>query len=46
LITKASVEMDVLLQPTTDPPNPNDARLVITVRVRPGRINADNIGFG
>ena len=46
LITKASVETDVLLQPTSDPPNPNDVRLVITVRLRPGRITAENVGFG
>jgi len=46
LITKASVETDTLLQPTSDPPNPNDVRLVITVRLRPGRVNSENVGFG
>jgi hypothetical protein len=46
LITKASVETDVLLQPTSNPPNPSDVHLVITVRLRPGRITAENVGFG
>jgi hypothetical protein len=46
LITKATVETDTLWQPTSNPPNPNDVRLIITVRIRPGRINADNVGFG
>jgi hypothetical protein len=45
VITKISAETDTLLEPATDPPNPNDARLVITVRLKPGRINADNLGF-
>jgi len=46
LITKASVESDRLLQPVSDPPDENDARVVITVRLRAGRINAANVGFG
>ncbi len=46
VITKATVESDRLLQPVSDPPNESDARVVITVRLRAGRVNADNIGFG
>jgi hypothetical protein len=46
VITKASVESDTLLEPISKPPNDNDARVVITVRLRPGRVNSDNIGFG
>ena len=45
LITKASVETDTLLGAVSDPPSPNDVRVVITVRIKPARINADNIGF-
>ncbi len=45
LITKASVETDTLLGAVSDPPNPNYVRVVITVRIKPARINADNIGF-
>lgn len=45
VITKASVETDTLLQPVSDPPDPNDARIVITVKLRPGRITAENVGF-
>ena len=45
LITKASVETDTLLA-INSASNPNDAKLVITVRLRPSRVNADNIGFG
>lgn len=46
LITKASVETDTLLEPVNSSSNPNDAKLVITVRLRPWRVNADNVGFG
>ena len=46
VITKASVESDTLLEPISDAPNENDARVVITIRLRPGRINASNLGFG
>lgn len=45
VITKAAVESDVLLQPVSDPPNDNDARVIVTVRLWPARVNADNIGF-
>lgn len=48
LITKLSVETDRLLQSV---PNPigdyeNDARLIITVRLRPYELHADNMQFG
>jgi hypothetical protein len=46
VITKATVESDGLLEPISNPPNENDARIVITVRLRAGRVNASNIGFG
>jgi hypothetical protein len=46
VITKATVESDRLLEPISSPPNENDARIVITVRLRAGRVNASNIGFG
>lgn len=45
IITRASVESDVLLQPVSDPPSDNDARVVMTVKIRPGRVKAENIGF-
>jgi hypothetical protein len=45
LITKASVETDILLDATSDPPDPSDARLIITVRLKPGRVHWANIGF-
>jgi hypothetical protein len=46
LITKASVESDTLLEPISNPPDENDARLILTVRLRAGRVNASNVGFG
>jgi hypothetical protein len=46
VITKATVESDRLLEPISTPSNENDARVVITVRLRAGRVNASNIGFG
>ena len=45
LIVRASVESDTLLQPVSVPPNENDARVVISVKVRPGRVMGMNIGF-
>jgi len=45
VITKVSVECDALLQPVSSPPNENDARVVITVKSRPGRLKAANAGF-
>jgi hypothetical protein len=46
LISKLSVEADTLLEPVSDPPNRNDARVVITVRVRPYNVRPDNLQFG
>jgi hypothetical protein len=46
LITKVSVDTDTLLQPTGDQPNANDARLVITVKIRPAELSWDNVAFG
>jgi hypothetical protein len=45
MITKASVETDILLETTSNPPDPNDSRVLITVRLKPGRVNWANIGF-
>jgi hypothetical protein len=45
VITKASVESDTLLQPLSAMPDPNDARVIITVRLRPGRLTSENVGF-
>jgi len=45
VITKASVETDTLLEEVSAPPDPNDCRLVITVRIRPARVKATNVGF-
>lgn len=44
VITRAAAESDLLLV-SPDPPDPNYAHVVITVRIRPGRVNADNVGF-
>jgi hypothetical protein len=49
LITKVTVETDLLLQPVVAKSNlynPNDARLVITVRLRPAQLRYDNSVFG
>jgi hypothetical protein len=45
VITKASVESDTLLEPIAEPPDQNDARVVMTIRLRPGRVDASNAGF-
>jgi hypothetical protein len=46
VITKLSVETDLLLQPTGERFDVNDARLVITVRLRPYDVNPGNQMFG
>jgi hypothetical protein len=46
LITKVSVETDRLLEPLNAVIKPHDARLVITVRVRPYEVHVDNLHFG
>jgi hypothetical protein len=46
LITKVAVETDRLLEPVSSPPRQDDARLVITVRLRPYEMNLENIPFG
>jgi hypothetical protein len=45
LITHVSVETDILLQPTGEQFDVNDARLVITVRLRPYNTNPANQSF-
>jgi hypothetical protein len=45
LISHVSVETDILLQPTSGSIDPNDARLVLTVTVRPANITMGNIAF-
>lgn len=46
LITKVSVETDRLLEPVNATIDPHDARVVITVRVRPYEVHVDNLHFG
>ena len=46
LITRVSVETDTLLEPVSDPPDPDDARLIITVNLRPAVRNWANGLFG
>jgi len=46
LITHVSVETDVLLQPTGGKFDQNDARLIISVRLRPYSSNPSNQNFG
>lgn len=48
LITKVAVETDLLLQDVANPDGDteNDARLVITVRLRPHELHLGNIQFG
>ena len=48
LITKVAVETDLLLQDVANPDGDaeNDAKLVITVRVRPHEMHMDNMQFG
>ena len=48
LVTKVSVETDRLLQDVNNPfgDTQNDARLVITVRIKPYRLDLSNIQFG
>lgn len=45
VITKATIESDFLLQPVSNPPNPNDVRVVITVRIKPARLLVENAGY-
>jgi hypothetical protein len=46
LITKVSIETDMLLEPVSQPPTKNDARLVIGVTIRPFNIDPSNMNFG
>ena len=46
LITKVSVDTDTLLQPIREEINDNDARLVITVKLRPAQLSWENVAFG
>jgi hypothetical protein len=46
LISKVSVDTDTLLQVIEKESNANDARLVITVKVRPAELSWDNVAFG
>ncbi len=46
LITKISVETDQLLERVAPQPDMNDARLVITVRLRPYELHFGNLPFG
>lgn len=46
LITHASIETDTLLEPTDAGVGDNDARIVITVEIRPHGVNPGNMSFG
>jgi hypothetical protein len=46
LITHVSVETDLLLQPIQEQQDPNDAKLVITVRIRPYDMHVGNLNYG
>jgi hypothetical protein len=46
LITHVSVETDILLQPTANKFDPNDSRIVISVKLRPYCVNPSNENFG
>jgi hypothetical protein len=45
VITKATIETDVLLRQVSTPPDPNDVRAIITVTIKPARMVIDNVGF-
>jgi len=45
LITKVSVETDTLLAPVSHPANPADARVVVTVRIKPSSGRYDTLGY-
>jgi hypothetical protein len=45
VITRATVESDALLKPVNDPPSESDVRAIITVKLRPARVNSLNVGF-
>lgn len=46
VITHLSIETDMLFQPTGEQFDVNDARLVLTVRIKPYWVNGGNEGFG
>jgi hypothetical protein len=47
LISKLSVETDLLLRPTSgEEHNPHDSLVIITIRIRPMTVTWDNIRFG
>jgi hypothetical protein len=46
LVTRLSVETDTLLSPTGKWPNKNDARLIITVKLRPAQLSWLNASYG
>jgi hypothetical protein len=46
LVSHLSVETDILLQPTGERFDKNDARLVITVKIRPYHVHMFNLQFG
>ena len=46
LVSQVKVETDVLLEPTGETVDQHDARLVITVRLKPNAVMLDNLHFG
>lgn len=45
LISRLQVQTGILLQPTTEQPDPNDTRLIITVKLQPHHLNWVNADF-
>jgi hypothetical protein len=45
LISRLSVETDMLLQSVSTPPNANDARVIVSVTLRPSILTWGNMGF-
>jgi hypothetical protein len=46
LISRLTVETDTLLKPIGNEMNKSDARLIITVKLRPAHLSWDNVAFG
>jgi hypothetical protein len=45
LVTRLSIETDMLLEPTSDAAGPQDARLVVKVTLTPFLMSGGNVGF-
>ncbi|MCK1503117.1 hypothetical protein [Bradyrhizobium sp. 188] len=45
MISKATVETDVLLQPVSVPESVNDARVIVLIKIKPAILTAQNVVF-